>query len=385
MTRFILFFILLIFQNSVLACQLGDIKLDTDFSNATSENLLSKCTTNDDNTTIFLELKPENTPINNSPWYAFKLSSKIRKTVKVKISIKDGNHRYPPKISNDGKHWEAVKFDKSEHYLTIKLQLNEKPIWLAGQELITNEDYINWGKSLSKKIASDHQIIGYSVDNNPIYQITMSDKAVNKWLVILGRQHPPEVTGALALFPFATTILSKSELASVFKKHYNVLIIPNVNPDGVELGYWRHNKNGVDLNRDWNKFKQPEVAAIDKLLTNIVKAGGEVSMAVDFHSTHKDIFYTMPNDYDVKQRYLVNNWLNRLDKLRPNFNVIQKPGNNPGRGVFKQYIADKFKVHAITYEMGDNTDRQLIRKLAIDAANTLMQTMLLDNNQKHEQ
>jgi len=56
--------------------------------------------------------------------------------------------------------------------------------------------------------------------------------------------------------------------------------------------------------------------------------------------------------------------------------VIQKPGNNPGKGVFKQYFTDKYKAHAITYEMGDNTDRKFINTLAVSAANTLMTTLL---------
>ena len=32
-----------------------------------------------------------------------------------------------------------------------------------------------------------------------------------------------------------------------------------MNPDGVDLGHWRHNANGVDLNRDWSYYNQPEI------------------------------------------------------------------------------------------------------------------------------
>ncbi|MDO6428679.1 M14 family metallopeptidase [Thalassotalea sp. 1_MG-2023] len=382
MIRIAFTLLLLFFTVSTFACDLGDIKIHTDFSGATSKELIASCSTNKSNDRITIELQPENTPINNSPWYAFKLSSAIEKNITIELKVKDGSHRYSPKLSYNGKQWQPIAYKKTPERLRMNVTISKQPIWISAQELITNDDYIHWGKALEKKAHITHSIIGHSVNEHPLYKIESSSANIKKWLIVLGRQHPPEITGALALFPFSTNLLSNSELARVFRAHYNILIIPNMNPDGVSLGYWRHNANGVDLNRDWKNFKQPEVSVVHKILSQIVDRGEEISMAVDFHSTHKDIFYTMPTDYGIRQPYLVSNWLNALDKKHPNFNVIQKPGNNPNKGVFKQYIADMYNVHAITYEMGDHTDRKFIRKLAIDASNTLMQTMLKDN--KHE-
>ncbi|REL35716.1 M14 family metallopeptidase [Thalassotalea euphylliae] len=381
MYKFVTSTVLSLFAASSFACQSDNIQLLNNFSNATSASLMQNCEIDESNNQINVKLLPENKPINNSPWYAFQLVSKEPRTVTLTLTVNDGDHRYLPKVSRDGKNWQQVDYKIVEDKMHVELAIDTKTTWIAGQELITNKDYIDWGKKLSEFEFIDHNVIGRSVNGKPIYQVITNQPSVKQWLVVLGRQHPPEVTGAIALFPFVDTLLGNSELARYFRQNYNIVVVPNMNPDGVELGYWRHNANGVDLNRDWNKFKQPEVIAVDKLLTDLVAKGHKISMAVDFHSTHKDIFYTMPNDYGVQQRYLVNNWLNKLDKQYPEFNVIQKPGNNPQMGVFKQYVADKFDVHAITYEMGDNTDRKFIHKLAKDAANTLMQTMLKDNDQ----
>jgi len=365
----------------ISACYLGEVKFNNDFPGASSDKMLYSCEINKKGNKIKFTLQPENTPINDSPWYAFQLSSKQSKSVKVVIAVKDGTNRYPPKISHDGIKWQPIKYNNDGDLMSFRVKLGPKPLWIAGQEIITNEAYITWGDKLAQNASIEHKVIGHSVDKQPIYVIESRQVFNAKpWLVVLGRQHPPEITGALALFPFVSTLLSDSELANVFRSRFNIAIVPNLNPDGVTAGYWRHNKNGVDLNRDWNKFKQPEVTAVDRYLSTLVEAGGVMSMAVDFHSTKKDIFYTMPSDYGVEQPYLVNNWLNKLDAKRKDLEVIQKPGNNPDLGVFKQYFADKFKVHAITYEMGDNSDRTFIREVAIDAANSLMQTMLTDNN-----
>ena len=380
-SSFILLFSFL-FHLSVQACELEGIEFNNDFPGASSNKMLHSCSINSAGNKIKFVLQPENTPINDSPWYAFQLSSAEKKSVKVHIEVKDGHNRYPPKISHDGINWQPIKHEFTDSRLSFKLTLSDKPTWVAAQEIITNQAYIDWGKKLAQKPNIEHFKIGESVLGKPIYALNIiQNPNAKEYLVILGRQHPPEITGALALFPFSATMLSSSQLAKVYRNRYNLLIVPNLNPDGVELGHWRHNHNGVDLNRDWKSLQQPEVKAVHDHIQSLVKQGYKMSMAVDFHSTKRDIFYTMPNDYGMEQRYLVNNWLNKLDAQYTNFSVIQRPGSNPCKGVFKQYFSDEYNVHAITYEMGDNTNRQFIYKLAIDAANNLMKTMLQDNQE----
>ncbi len=360
------------------ACNVGTVQLTTDFPTGR----LGKCEKHSSNE-FSVTLVPENTPINSSPWYAFKLSAEQETKVKVAIKVEGYSHRYLPKISSNRKAWKLYPFKMQQDEMVLEVNASVSPVYIAGQEIIDNQYYVDWQNKLAKLNKLAVEPFARSVQGRTMYKLESTQPNNKEWLVVLGRMHPPEITGALALFPFVETLLSDSDAAKAFRDRFNIIIVPNLNPDGVELGNWRHNTNGVDLNRDWNKFQQPEVKAVDQLLESIVEDGGKISMAVDFHSTHKDIFYTMPNDYGMEQRFLVNNWLNKLDKQYPNFSVIQKPGNNPGRGVFKQYVADKYNVHAITYEMGDNTDRGFISRLANDAALSLMETMLKNNDEKH--
>ena len=217
--------------------------------------------------------------------------------------------------------------------------------------------------------------LGQSVQGRTINAMLSKGNSY-EYLLGLGRQHPPEITGALAYFPFSETLLANRPL----RQRYNILFIPNINPDGVALGHWRHNVNGVDLNRDWKHFEQPETAAIKSYLDLIVKSGAKITYGVDFHSTHHDVFYTMPQGKGLKPDDTTVNWLARLAKAEPNFTVLDKAGHNPGKGVFKQWLSDTYGVHAITYEMGDNTERNVIKQVAVSAANTLSETLLSYNN-----
>jgi len=355
------------------SCNTGTVTLTSDFA----AGRMDECKEVSKNE-YFITLVPENTPINSSPWYAFKVQAKQATDITITMKVRGDKHRYPPKISRDGKNWQLQEYKLKGERLIMKMKANPEPITIAAQEIINNQYYVDWAEELTANTTLTQTILGASTQGRPIYKIESRNEITNEWVVILGRQHPPEITGALALFPFVETLLSSSELSKYFLNKYNVLVIPNINPDGVHAGNWRSNANGQDLNRDWIDFTQIETKLINDYLQGLVAQGQKIKFAVDFHSTKNDVFYTMPVDYGVEKSYFVRHWLGELDRQMPNFNVVIKPGNNPGQGVSKQYFSDKFGVHAITYEAGDNTDRTKIKRIAFKSANLLMINMLSD-------
>jgi hypothetical protein len=366
-------------NDNVKTCTTGKVRLTSDFATGRMDECLLVAENE-----FLITLVPENRPINSSPWYAFKIEADKTTDVTISLKVRGDKHRYPPKVSIDGKKWQLQNYSLNGERLTMKLTASTTPILIAAQEIIDNQYYVNWAKQLISDSKVTHSILGHSTQGRPIYKIEHRNEKAKEWLVILGRQHPPEITGALALFPFVETLLANSELSDDYLKNYNILIIPNINPDGVHAGNWRHNANGIDLNRDWKSFSQIEIKQINTYLEKLVAQEQKIAFAIDFHSTKKDIFYTMPVGYGVEKPYFVRHWLAMLDDEMPDFEVIMKPGNNPNKGVSKQYFADKFNVHAVTYEMGDNTDRYKIIEIANKAANTLMKSMLSKTDHNKE-
>jgi len=363
--------LLLVLALPASACDYEDIRFDAEFANGR----LDACERLADNS-FSLRVDPENTPINASPWYAFKVEADKSRIINIELGTDNGRNRYLPKFSLDGKKWQDLDYQIEGENISFQLDVSTQPIWVAGQEIIDNQYYDKWLDKLAADAGVDVSVLGKSTQGREI-KVAVSHKPDNKeWLVVLGRQHPPEVTGALALFPFVETMLAGPQ-AKTFLGRFNVLVVANMNPDGVEHGYWRHNINGVDLNRDWKTFKQQETRLVRDKLEQIVAQGGKLVFALDFHSTHKDVFYTMPANYGVAPAPFSQLWLEHLQQAtKPAFIVRPAPGNNPNRGVSKQYFADKYKIHAITYEMGDNTNRKLINSVAAQAAITLSQQLL---------
>lgn len=352
-------------------CHQYGIKIDHQFENARVNGCAISA-----NNQVTIKITPENEPINNSPWYAFKASSPEDRQISVFIDYQGGDHRYSPKVSANGKHWQPIKHSLRRGKLKFRIDIGAKPIIVAGQEIITNAAYETWMNGLGKLPSVAYSILGKSTLGRDIGQLEITAPDNKEWLILMGRMHPPEVTGALAMLPFVENILGDSQQAIAFKSRFNILVVPNLNPDGVALGNWRHNANGVDLNRDWNGFQQVESRLVRDKLQAITANGGKIVFAADFHSTKKDIFYTMPSDYGLNPPHLVEEWLGELELRANPFVVRQQPGNNPDKGVFKQYIADTYKVHAITYEMGDSTDRTVIKKIANKASELLMKKLI---------
>lgn len=356
--------------NYALACQYKAVSFNKDFEGGH----LEQCKQLADNY-FELSFTPENRPINSSPWYAFKIHSKTPKTLKLKLSFDGDAPRYLPKVSHDGVSWQNIPFEATKLSFIVDVDVKKAPIWIAGQEILDNDYYTQWLSNLNVSNTNLFELGKSSLGQN-ILALESKSAQSKEWLLLIGRQHPPEITGALAMRAFVDNILGDSKLAKGFRKRFNLLIVPNLNPDGVAAGHWRHNSQGIDLNRDWNKFEQQETKIVRDYLDSLIAKNHKLVMGLDFHSTKEDVFYTIPADAGVAPANLVNEWLEDVQQHSKNiFKVRIKPGNAPGRGIFKQFIADAYNVHGVTYEMGDSTNRDLIKQIAVISSELLMKRL----------
>ena len=360
-------------------CQTERFKVDADFPAAN----MASCSVLTDNTVEIL-LKPENTPINASPWYAVRLTPNQPGSVRLILQYEEHPHRYKPKISFDGKAWTVLPEDRVDvkaagYRVTLDLELDDQPLFVSAQELFTNEAHDAWTRGQTAKSFVTMSEIGASIEGRPISMIeTEASAEAPKTVMLVGRQHPPEVTGALAMVSFAEEVLSESDLAQEFRSRFDLVIIPNLNPDGVEHGHWRHNMSGIDLNRDWGPFTQPETQAAKSIVDQIEAPG--LALFLDFHSTRKNVFYTQPVGNDGTEYGFTAEWLKRARAKLPGYEFNRQGSHNVDLPTSKTFIFETFGIPAITYELGDETDRTEIAETARIFAQEMM-LLLLEQEQ----
>ncbi len=341
----------------------------------------------ENDSTVLVIIHPENIPINNSPYYAFKTWSSTSKSFYFKFQYpKRYKHRYIPKLKiND--EWsiiDSTQIFKHDSIVTIKLKLNKSPITVAAQEINSSSDVMNWytdlvnGKYDYVNIRSvGETTLGRNIPVLDIYKEDTKDKDV---IILLTRQHPPEVTGYFAFQSFLRTILN-NELAEQFLNKYHILAFPIMNPDGVDLGHWRHNAGGVDLNRDWSKYNQPEIRQVVRYINTTIKENKtKLVLGIDFHSTWYDVFYTNTDREQTAIPMFIENWFMALEEHIPDYKV-NEASSNSNKPTSKGWFLNGHKAVGITYEIGDKTPKERIALIGEISAIQMMQQLLELNNE----
>ncbi len=339
--------------------------------------------------TIKVIIAPENTPINNSAYYSFKAWAKENRTIYFQFNYPKGyQHRYPPKLKMVGSaNWTVLSEDnifKNGKITTAKIHLTKEPIFISAQEIVSSTDTYNWVASLIK---GKENYVHYNNAGKsrlgkklPVLDIYRGDKKQKPIVVLLTRQHPPEVTGFFAYQEFLKTILNESNLSTNFLKKYRVLAFPILNPDGVDLGHWRHNAGGVDTNRDWSEYNQPEIRQVVRYITNASKKDqGRIVLGLDFHSTYEDVFYTNKIRKETRLPTFINKWFAALEANIPNYKVNEKAGNST-KPVSKGWFLYGQKAVGITYEIGDKTPRDKIKLVGKVTSEEMMKILINVNN-----
>lgn len=331
-----------------------------------------------------LQISPEDAPINPSPWYAVRLTpSSAGEVVLVLDYAAEGWHRYHPKISTDRLNWtdldeDRVEVNGDESEARISVSLSDVPLYVAGQELYTAEDYNVWMGDLARLASVTERVIGSSIDGRPIKALRHTAAASDaKTVFLVGRQHPPEITGGLAMKRFIAELFDDSVTAISFRERFNIVMVPLMNPDGVADGHWRHNKCGADLNRDWGSFIQPETQAVRTLLDEMANdPEEELAVFLDFHSTWRNVFYTQTAEDEPTAYNFTGKWIAAARDKLPEYEAEYSAHEVTELTTSKHYIRTRFSVPSITYEVGDETNRALIDASAAVYADEMMQLLL---------
>ena len=345
-----------------------------------------------ENDTLIALITAENEPINPSAWYAFKVWGNEKKTITLKLTYQNARHRYYPKLSKDGLNWTFLdaanyyEIDKGEELFgsgsqsraaILNLEIGTDTLWVSAQELQTSQHVFQWMDEKAEAPFISVSEIGKSRQGRPLKCMHIGQGKDKQMLMVISRQHPPEVTGYLAMKAFIETVTADTKLAKKFRKKYDVYVVPLMNPDGVDNGHWRHNVGGVDLNRDWADFNQPETSAVRDFMREKAAKGGAFYFGIDFHSTWDDIYYTLPDSIESNLTGFTKKWLAATEAKLPGYKPNVRPTTKlEPTFVSRNFFYVEFGAEALVFEIGDNTPRNFIKEKGKVSAEQLMEIIL---------
>jgi cytosolic carboxypeptidase protein 6 len=329
-------------------------------------------------------IDPENKPINNSPWYGFKVWSDEPAEITVELEYPESRQRYYPKISSDKKHWSPLAASRyenrgAEEPGVLNLELKGDTLWVSAQEIHTTTSFAGWLDGLKSRPFVSSQTVGYSHKGRPVKLVKIAESSpepVKGVVILYGRQHPPEVPGYMVNLIFMETLAGDTELAQNFRRYFDVWAFPMMNPDGADEGHWRHNARGIDLNRDWHAFNQPETRAVrDALLPLKHRTNRRVFYGIDFHSTSSNIFYPIERSYKTFPRHFTYDWADRIMGEMPGLDMRVLPYDTSSP-IAKNWTYHTFGADAVTFEVYDEIDRDKLKKLGRRSAEIFMEKMI---------
>ena len=105
----------------------------------------------------------------------------------------------------------------------------------------------------------------------------------------------------------------------------------------------------------------------------------DVVFALDFHSTHKDIFYVLEQKEGIDDYRLVIDWIEQIAARVDGYRCVVQPVSSdvPGSSVWMGQALD---TPSVTYETGDSTPRDRIDEVARAAAHAMMELLLAGEN-----
>lgn len=312
--------------------------------------------------------------INPSPWFAFRITSETARSVVATLDYTDYKHRYRPYISTDGAGWSALPesaLQLNARKTRASLTFNVQPgaTWIAGQPLSSANDNLDWTRRALSGAGFMEAEYGRSREGRPLIGF-VGGGGIDA-IVAITRQHPPETSGQEAYRGFVERLIGRSDAKAVtFRARHRIILAPMPNPDGVDGGHWRLNAGGMDLNRDWGNFTQPETRTLSTWIREQAGNRRVVSM-MDFHSTDRTVIYAPPLDAASPTIDLLPVLKAKFDSVMP-APVPWAYAHNPDGGTSKGWALEVLKAPGLTVELWDHESQANARALGAAAADALI-------------
>jgi hypothetical protein len=251
-------------------------------------------------------------------WYYFKLD-RLPRGQAVTIDLVDMageyNYRGPvfpvsrntrPVYSYDGTAWshfssEQVEWDDKEPRLRLMFTPERAEMWIAHTPPYTNRDLSQLLASFRGDPRLEWQSAGKTVERREMPLLTITNPRIplekKKVIWLMFRQHAWESGSSWVCDGAVRFLLSNGERAAAIRDGVVFRIFPMADPDGVAHGGVRFNRNGFDLNRNWdavNPQRMPEIAAQRKAILDWVDSGHPLHLFLTVHNTETNEYLQAP-------------------------------------------------------------------------------------------
>jgi len=234
-------------------------------------------------------------------WYHFRVDNAKGREVTVVLTDLKGEYNYkpapacvredtPPVVTGDGSTWRHLdKIEIRGNEAVLRFTPDSDTFWVAHIEPYTASRLDRFLQQIAGSAHLKDYVFGKSVEGRDLHVLTITEVPAStpspKTVWLMCRQHAWE-TGTSFVAEGAIRFLLSDEAAPL-RRQLVFRILPMMDPDGCAHGGVRFNRNGYDLNRNWDSA-DPENAESRRLMP-------EICAAKQILKSFKDLFLTLHN------------------------------------------------------------------------------------------
>jgi Zinc carboxypeptidase len=192
-------------------------------------------------------------------------------------------------VSPDGRAWSSLPAPIiAGNRLEVRVRMESDSLYLARLEPYRLSD-------LHRLLAEirDHPLveitpIGRTVEGRELEIIRVGHPEAPYRILLRARAHPWEPGGNWVVQGLIRSLLEGDAIARRCLDRYSLCVMPMAAKDGVVRGHTRFNVLGMDLNRNWERPADPELApenhALERWLEAMIRQGKRPHLAIDLHN-----------------------------------------------------------------------------------------------------
>ncbi len=192
-------------------------------------------------------------------------------------------------ISTNGRDWKTVALQSlPTNRVRLMVELPGPRLFVARIEPYRLSDLDRLLAQMRRHPLAQISPIGRTVEGRELEIIRLGNAAAPNRVFLRARAHPWESGGNWVAEGFIERLLANDDRAREFMARYCAYIMPMANKDGVARGRTRFNLMGKDLNRNWDKPADaqlaPENFALEQWLEGMIRAGLAPHLALELHN-----------------------------------------------------------------------------------------------------
>jgi hypothetical protein len=192
-------------------------------------------------------------------------------------------------ISENGRDWRSVATESlAGDRLRLSIVMPGPRLYVARVEPYRVSDLDHLLEAIRGNPRVRIEPIGKTAAGRPLEMIRIGDDRAPYRVFVRARAHPWEAGSSWVAQGLIQRLVKDDEEVKRFLGRYTVYVMPMANKDGVARGMTRFNLLGKDLNRNWDRPADPDLApenaALERWLEASIAAGRGPHLALELHN-----------------------------------------------------------------------------------------------------